>query len=565
MQSTERVQIANADLLIAGRYRLREGIGTGGTAEVYAADDLQTGQVVAVKLLRTEAAADPDYVDRFKREAQAAMALDHPRIVRAFDWGTTDSTYYLAMDYVAGSTLQQLIAERAPLREDAALRLVAEVADALAHAHGHGVIHRDVKPQNILLDHEGHVRLTDFGTARIIGVQRAQTTGFVLGTVQYLSPEQARGERVDQRSDIYSLGVVLYELLTGRLPFDGDTALSVALKQANEPVPSPRIWNPRLSATAETITFRALARDADRRFQTAGELAMALRGAQGAGSSGGIAAGPTGVVAGSMPDGVPRACAVPQPEAAPPSAGGRSQTRIGPRRPALAMHVPRFGLVAVLVLAAILVGLGAKLFAGAQQAAAQVAVPGLIGLVPEEAASLLANMGLELVVSEPAFSDTIPAGAIWTQSPGTGERLTRGSTIQVQLSLGEAPVVVPDLHGRQGSEIRDVLWQARLQLGATRIVASNSLTAGRVLDQVPEPGAEVPPNTAVDLVLSSGQPNAGSAVPARPPIAVPAQPGPAAPPAAVNRAPVPAGNSNSAADKRRDEQKEPGRGNRGRN
>jgi serine/threonine-protein kinase len=246
-------------------------------ADVYAADDLRANRTVAVKLLRRELAGDPDFVARFKREAEAAAALRHPHIVGAFDWGASEDSYYLAMEYVAGSTLKKLIYQHAPLREDEARRIAAEVADGLEFAHRHGIIHRDVKPQNVLIDAAGHARLADFGIARLLGRQHAQTTGFVLGTFQYFSPEQARGEPVDHRTDIYSLGVVLFELLTGRLPFEGETPMSVAIKQASSPPPSPRVYTPGVSDASVEIVRRALASDPVGRFQTAAEFRDALR------------------------------------------------------------------------------------------------------------------------------------------------------------------------------------------------------------------------------------------------------------------------------------------------
>jgi eukaryotic-like serine/threonine-protein kinase len=504
-------------------------------ADVYLADDVRTGQAVAVKLLRPEAAADPDYVARFKREAQAAMALDHPRIVRAFDCGAADTSYYLAMDYVAGSTLKQLIAERGPLREEVALRLAAEVADALEYAHRRGVIHRDVKPQNILLDEEGHVRLTDFGIARFMGAQQAQTTGVVLGTVDYLSPEQARGERVDQRSDIYSLGIVLFELLTGRLPFAGDSALSVALKQANEPAPSPRRWSPRVSAATEAITFRALARDVDQRFASAGALAAALRSAQETATNISLDAAPTQAVA------VPRADPARDGHlspwrgttGSPAPVASRARMPASGRLPVMRITLG-IGVVAALVLAVLVLGAGAKVLSG--MAAAHVAVPNLVGSAPEDAAKLLADRGLELAVAESIYSDVAAVGAISTQSPESGVRVESGSTVSVQLSLGEAPVEVPDLRGLPAEAVGVALQQAGLALGTMRVTTSTTLAAGRVVAQAPGPGTEVSPNSAVDLVLSSGPPPAASAPPG--PSAASSQAAPAPP--ADNRAPAPA-------------------------
>ena len=262
------------DELIAGRYRLTERIAAGGMAEVHAAEDAVDGRKVALKVLPPT--DDAELVARFEREAEAAAALEHPHIVRTYGWGEDHGARYIAMEFVAGPTLKQVVDQAGALPEDRALEIAAQLADALEYAHSQHVIHRDVKPQNVLLDADGDTELTDFGIAHIVGSIHLTRTRSVLGTAHYVSPEQARGADVDARTDIYSLGVVLFELLTGRVPFLAESALAVALKHADEAPPRPRQLNPAVSPAAEAIVLKALAKRPDERFQTAADLRDAL-------------------------------------------------------------------------------------------------------------------------------------------------------------------------------------------------------------------------------------------------------------------------------------------------
>lgn len=276
-------------LVLGGRYELQECIGSGGMAEVYRAQDGVLGRDVAVKLLNPERAADPAFLERFRREARAAARLNHPNIVAIYDWGSPEAgrgpdgdpryDFFIVMEYVAGGSLA-VPARRGPLPEVEALGLAAQIAAALEAAHLQGVVHRDIKPQNVLLTPEGQAKVADFGIARASGVEPVTHTSEVLGSAEYLSPEQAQGKPVDARSDLYSLGAVLYHLLTGRPPFEGDTAVAVAVRQVREPPEPPRRRNPAISPAAEAIVLKLLAKDPDRRFQSAAELRGALLAAQ---------------------------------------------------------------------------------------------------------------------------------------------------------------------------------------------------------------------------------------------------------------------------------------------
>src|SRR3954469_14338696 len=256
------------DTLIDGRYRAEKRLGAGGMAEVWCAQDEVLGRRVAVKLMGGRFAEDPEFHERFRREAQAAAGLTHPNIVAIFDRSEWDGTPYIAMELVDGRTLKEIVSERGPLDPSTAIAVVEQILRALGYAHRRGIVHRDVKPQNVIIDGEGQAQVADFGIARA-GASEMTETGTIVGTVQYISPEQAQGHPVDARSDLYSAGVMLYELLTGRVPFDAESPVSIALKQVSEPPVPPSQLRPGLPPSLEAVVLRALEKDPARRFQTA--------------------------------------------------------------------------------------------------------------------------------------------------------------------------------------------------------------------------------------------------------------------------------------------------------
>jgi len=261
---------------INNRYEARERIGSGGMANVYKGIDCVLKRDVAIKLLHDESASDPSFVERFRREAQAVAQLNCPNIVSVYDWGAVDHSYYMVMEYVDGTSLKEIIRDRAPLPEREALRIAADVASALAVAHQGGIVHRDIKPQNILLTWDGAVKVVDFGIARTESLTQLTLTNAVYGTAHYFSPEQAQGRIVDARSDIYSLGVVLYEMLTGREPFQGGSLLEVAVQHVQQPPMPPRDRVPSISPAVNDLVLRALAKDPNDRFATASGMRVAL-------------------------------------------------------------------------------------------------------------------------------------------------------------------------------------------------------------------------------------------------------------------------------------------------
>jgi len=259
-------------VVLGGRYEIAEKLGAGGMATVYRAQDTLLQRPVTVKVLRGELAADDNVVRRFRREAQAAASLSHPNIVGVYDVGRQDEIHYIVMEYIEGKTLKEEITERGPLQPEEAVRVGRQICEALRHAHAHHIIHRDVKPHNVLITPEGRIKIGDFGIAGAATGGTVTYPGALLGTVYYFSPEQAQGRYGDERSDLYALGVVLYEMLTGRVPFEGESPVSVALKHIREAAPSPRELNPRVSPAAERVVMKAMTKEAERRYQTAAEM-----------------------------------------------------------------------------------------------------------------------------------------------------------------------------------------------------------------------------------------------------------------------------------------------------
>ncbi|HEU5244879.1 MAG TPA: Stk1 family PASTA domain-containing Ser/Thr kinase, partial [Gaiellaceae bacterium] len=259
------------DTLFDGRYRIQRKLGAGGMADVYLAEDQELGRRVAIKILNSRHGNDDQFIERFRREAKNAAALNHPNIVSIYDRGEAEDTYYIAMEFLDGRTLKELIVSRGAAPINVAVEYARQILSALRFAHRHGIVHRDIKPHNVLVDGEGRVKVTDFGIARA-GTSQMTETGSIVGTAQYLSPEQARGGEVDPRSDLYSLGVVLYELLTGKTPFDGETPVEIAMKHLSTAPKPPSKLRPEIPPELDMVVLRALAKNPDDRYQSADEM-----------------------------------------------------------------------------------------------------------------------------------------------------------------------------------------------------------------------------------------------------------------------------------------------------
>jgi eukaryotic-like serine/threonine-protein kinase len=455
------------DTIVDGRYRIIERLGSGGMADVYRAHDEQLGREVALKLLYRHLAENVSFVERFRREASSAAGLQHPNIVSIFDRGEWDGTYYIAMELIRGRTLKDVIRERGPAPADAAVDIVLQILRAARFAHQRGVVHRDIKPHNVLIDEEGRVKVADFGIARA-GASDMTETGSVMGTAQYLSPEQAQGRPVDARSDLYSIGIVLYELLTGSLPFDAESPVTVALMQVSEaPVP-PRDRNPAVPPALDAVVLRALEKDPARRYATADAFIEALLAAR------------------SAPDAV---VAPPPPPVVPVEEVLEEDDRQGRRW--------WLWLLALLALAAI--ALGAYLLLKPKQAE----VPNVIGQKAATASQILQNDGFEVDVVTVTTAD-VPRDRVAGQSPRPGVMADEGSVVTINVSGGPGQVAIPTVVGLGSKQAQDELTAAGLEPKVEKQF-SDTVASGHVISSSPQTGTTVDRGTTVTLVVSQGK------------------------------------------------------------
>src|ERR671916_402394 len=399
--------------LVDNRYRLVKPLGSGGMADVFLAHDNILDRDVALKVMSTRYASDEEFVERFKREAQSAAALSHPHIVSIFDRGESeDGTYYIAMEYLPGGTLKDRITSRGALPPRTAAAVALQIAEALRVAHERGVIHRDIKPHNILIAESGDVKVTDFGIARAASSSTMTRTGSILGTAHYISPEQAMGEPVGPASDLYSLGVVLYEMLTGELPYDADTPLGIAMKHVNGHLRPPKEVDPSIPAGINAVACRLLAKDPEDRYASDAELIDDLERVV----AGLEPANPTTeMMALAMPTTAPTRVGPP-----PPLPGRRN----GKRR----RYLPAVLALLGLLLLAALAWAGSNFLQSAQQGAPQIAVPDLVGKTVEEAENQVGD-NFEIQVTERVEGEK-PVNTILRQDP-EGGKAERGSTISV--------------------------------------------------------------------------------------------------------------------------------------
>ena len=477
---TERL---DTETVVDGRYRVLHRVGSGGMAEVYCAQDLQLGRKVALKVLYRRFAEDREFVERFRREASSAAGLQHQHVVSVYDRGEYDGTYYIAMEYLDGRSLKTIIREEAPLAPDRAIDLTIQVLRAARFAHRRGIIHRDFKPQNVIVDAEGRAKVTDFGIARA-GASDMTQTGSIMGTAQYLSPEQAQGLAVSAASDLYSIGIVLYEMLTGRVPFEGESAVTIALKQVNEaPVP-PSAYNPAVGPALETVVLRSLEKHAALRFQDADEFIAALEDARGAATTSQLT-----TPAYAAPAGPPTMIE-------PPSEG-----YIYPAEP-LPPPEPRdrgrwwWWVLALLLVAGAVVA-GALLLSGGKK----VTVPTVVGADQANAEAKLRQEGFKTDAT-PKTSER-PKGEEIGQDPAGGERAEKGSTVDLTVSAGPQQVAVPEVAGLTLKSAQGRLTRAGLK-SSVREESSDTVPKGRVVSASPQEGQQVDKGSSVSLVVSTG-------------------------------------------------------------
>ena len=413
--------------LVSGRYRIEAVVGTGGMAVVYRALDLQQNRIVAIKVLRPKYESDMEFVRRFSREAEAAAKMSHENIVNLLDVGIDGDMRYIVMEYVDGRTLKEMIREEGRIHPDVALRMTIRILAAVDHAHRNGIVHRDIKPQNILVDKRGQVKVADFGIARLKASQttKIEQNGSAMGSVHYLSPEQAQGEVADEQSDLYSVGIVLYEMLTGHVPFDGDTTVSVALKHVSEEPKSMRSENPQISRALDEVVMRALCKDKERRYQTAAEMAADLRKT--------ISHPRGGFV--RYPKGRERA-----PE--PPARREEKRRRAPqPRKRHLRAYLVAGAVGALCVLA--IVGMYLRSIRGT------IPMPNLLGRPEAEAVSEVRALGIEDVNVVSAYSEDYDQGEIMLQSRAAGDMLRADARVILTVSLGSQWDYLENMSGWQ--------------------------------------------------------------------------------------------------------------------
>src|SRR5215210_812691 len=501
--------------LIDQRYELRTLVGSGGMAEVYLAGDEVLGREVALKLLKDRYARNEEFVERFKREAKSAAALSSPYIVPIFDWGETeDGTYYITMEYLPGGTLKERIMATGALRPQAAEEVALQVAKALETAHVRGVVHRDIKPRNILVSDSGHVKVADFGIARAVEATTISHSGDILGSAKYMSPEQAAGDQVGPASDLYSLGVVLYEMLTGRIPFEIETPADVPIRHALAPPPHPAELDSEVPEELDAITMKLLATNPEDRFGSADEVIQELRRLH----LGVPSARPStnGTTAETVP-GVPKDSTSSPPSSTQPASRRRKDL------PTLTIFAVLLILLAVVSLGllrdsggGVLHALLERLPTEASQEAKRtppapktVEVPTVKGTTERAARQRLTDAGFKVGVQRRDSSEEDTGKVIGQSVPG-GKEAKRGS--KVLLTIGEDHQVtkVPDLTGLPYSEAENKLKEAGYLLGGVEEATSDTVPAGVVMKQDPPPGTTLDPNSYVYLTDSVGPPTEGT-------------------------------------------------------
>jgi eukaryotic-like serine/threonine-protein kinase len=475
--------------LVDSRYRILRRIGSGGMADVYCAEDTHLGRQVALKVLHRRFAQDQEFVERFRREASAAAGLQHPNVVGVFDRGRHDGTYYIAMEHLPGRTLKEIVESEAPLSQERVVDFGLQILHAAGFAHRHGVIHRDFKPHNVIVDEQAHAKVTDFGIARA-GASEMTETGSIMGTAQYLSPEQAQGHAVTATSDLYSIGVMLYEMLAGRLPFEGESAVSIALKHLSEPPTPISQIRPDVHPALESVVMAALAKDPARRWQSAQDFGEALAAA---GAQLGQAAPPsdTSVFA-----------PVPAPVPAPVGADGDTPPPVlAPVTEPERRKKRRWPWFAIGLLTLALVGFLTYLAVSALTAAETREVPRVVGRQLVQARAVLERAGFQ--VEETRVRSEADFDQVLDQDPNPGEEAEEGSTVVLEVSGGPGTVLVPTVRNLPHGQAIDELEERGLRANVDRL-SSENVRAGLALRTVPGAGTEVERGERIQLFISSG-------------------------------------------------------------
>ena len=451
--------------MVDNRYKVRGRIGSGGMADVYLCDDQHLGRPVALKVMHERFAADQSFVQRFEREAQAAAGLQHKNVVNVFDRGQVGSTYYIAMEYLPGRTLKDVVNAMGALDPKLAIHIGTQILAAAKFAHARGIVHRDIKPQNVMIDDEWNVKVTDFGIAHNPVDGDITQTGQMVGTAQYISPEQAQGKPVSNASDLYSVGVVLFEMLTGKVPFDGDSSVAIALQHINQPAPRPTSVNPAVPAVLDAVVVKAMAKSSVERYASAEEFSQALERAK---DNLGAAPGKTEV----------RAAVAATPE----------KKKDNKKRNWIIAGCVVGGLVLAGLLYFMLVGNKAE-------------VPNVVGRAVGDARAQIAEAGFKSQV----FSQVnkAPVGEVFGQSPTGGKKAKKGSTVILNVSSGPGEVTMPDVQGLGQSEATAQIEALGLQVKVVKEFDSD-IGKGKSTRTVPDAGEKAQKGSEVELYVSKG-------------------------------------------------------------
>ena len=488
------------DTLLDNRYRILSKIGVGGMADVYKGEDTLLGRPVAIKILHANFASDDEFVSRFKREAQAAGKLNHPNIVNMYDVGYDQDMHYIIMEYVDGETLKEYITRHHRLSIDEAVKITISIGEGLEHAHAMGIVHCDIKPHNVIITNTGRVKVTDFGIARAMNsTNTVMYTNSIMGSAHYLSPEQASGKSVDGNTDIYSLGVVLYEMLTGKVPFEGDTPIAVALKHVREKVIPPTRYNPSIPPLLESVVLKALAKNPADRFESISEMMGDLRLSQGFTMGKTQRHEPydfaTQMIPAVDPDTLDDFSDID--DTTPKEVQKKSMlSKIA--------SIPQKYIVLSAAVIFLIAFLGAFLSYGNFWSNTTVDVPNVVGKQVSVAKNLLEDKHLRVSTSEVTNTD-VPAGQVISQSPGAGEKVKEQRTIHLVVSKGVGDITVPDLSGMTVEQARQRLKDLGLVVGKITQGSVEGKPDNTIVAQSPSGDSKVSKGTTVDLVVNKPQ------------------------------------------------------------
>ncbi len=497
-----------ANRILAGRYELLEKIGEGGMAVVFKSRDRLLNRLVAIKILRPEYTKDSLFIESFKNESQLAASIVHPNIVNIYDVGKQGNIYYIVMELIEGEPLSTIIAREGALEPRRAVKIAKEVASALSTAHKHQLIHRDVKPHNIMITKDGTAKITDFGIAKQVSQDTfvGEQQSAVMGSVHYFSPEQARGGYVDERSDIYSLGIVLYEMVTGQVPYDGETAVEVAVKHMNEEMVPPSQINPNVPEDLEEIIMKATDKLQVNRYKNADEMITALNFIKfsrmvGSRTEDGDSAAAAALVKAHDGDKSKDS------DDTQGSDEGDDGKKSGDEKKKLLIQIA-IGVILALALAFPVSGLVARMIKNVSETAKgpeSVQVPKVIGMDYDEAEKQLAQLGLKISKQNTIRSADYDLNTIISQSPSEGTTVKEGQSVKVTVNAGEAVKAVPSVVNESYANARYKLESAGFKIGEVKYVPNEEIETNWVISQNPAAGSSMSDGTSVDLVVSKGK------------------------------------------------------------